>query len=98
MTWQFAFFPQTLLHGSIHFLLTQALSNGHSRLIVHSGLQPGGIPIYSNLQEQTACSLFTRQSLFGPQGFILHGLLEKSIAFSIRHLYLVIIINRMILF
>lgn len=37
-----ALVPHEPRHGSIHFILMQALSLGHSECIVHSGLQLGG--------------------------------------------------------
>lgn len=71
--------PHALGQGSEHFCEIQALSNGHSALTTHSGLQPGGLPIYSSKQVQTACSLFTRHWLFGPQGDGKHGFLGFSV-------------------
>lgn len=72
-TLQLAFNPQTLLHGSMQLLFLQAFSNGHSELIVHSGRQPGGVPVYCDLQVHTACSFLTRHSLFGPHTLRLQG-------------------------
>lgn len=54
------FIPQLPGHGSIHFFRIQALSELHSELIVHSGLQLGGLLMYSGKQLHTACSLITR--------------------------------------
>ena len=46
VTWHDAWIPHTPGHGSLHFLLTQALSFGHSELTVHSGLHSiYGFPI-----------------------------------------------------
>lgn len=56
----------------------QALVKAHSELTVHSGLQPGGLPIYSGKQEHTACPLTSLHWLFGPQGDGLHGFLGAS--------------------
>lgn len=47
--------PQVPGQGSEHFCLMQALLRGHSELTVHSGLHPGGLPVYSGKQEHTAC-------------------------------------------
>lgn len=44
--------PQDPTHGSTHFSLTHALSLGQSSLMVHSGEQRGGAPIYPGLQAQ----------------------------------------------
>jgi hypothetical protein len=45
-TLQRAFLPQGPgLHGSIHFSFSQALFWGHSELMIHSGLQDGGVPM-----------------------------------------------------
>lgn len=49
-----ALYPQLPLQGFIHFWLLHAWSNGHSALILHSGLQDGGDPINVGKQEQTA--------------------------------------------
>lgn len=65
--------PHVPGQGSIHFWLIQALFNAQSEVVVHSGLQVGGLPKYPGKQEHTACSLITRQTLFGPQGEGLHG-------------------------
>lgn len=40
---QFVFVPQLPGQGSTHFWLMQAFSGLHSELIVHSGLQLGGL-------------------------------------------------------
>ena len=68
MTLQRVFAPHGSGHGSIHFLLTQALVIGQSELTIHSGRQIGGLPIYVGRQEQTAKPLLFRHSLYGPQG------------------------------
>lgn len=46
----------------------QDLSNEQSELIVHSGLQLGGLPMYEGKQEQTATLLRFRHCELGPQG------------------------------
>lgn len=73
VTWHFALIPQVPGHGSIHFWLTQASFKGHSLLVRHSGLHVGGLPMYPETQEQTACELISLHWLFGPQGDGLHG-------------------------
>lgn len=44
-TLHLALTPQVPWHGSTHFWFMQALSNGHSELTTHSGLQFGGLPL-----------------------------------------------------
>lgn len=56
----------------------QAFVKVHSELTVHSGLQPGGLPIYSGRQEQTACPFTCLHWLFGPHGEGLQGFLGIS--------------------
>lgn len=68
-----AFKPQTPGHGSTHFWFIHDLSNEHSALIVHSGRQPGGEPIYSGKQEQTGWFSTIRHSLNKPHGDGTHG-------------------------
>lgn len=46
----------------------QALSLVHSALIVHSGRQFGGEPIYLDRHEQDGISLMLLQTEFGPHG------------------------------
>lgn len=55
MVTHFVFVPHVPGHGSLHFRSMQALLVEHSELTTHSGLQPGGLPIKSGKQEQTAC-------------------------------------------
>lgn len=45
----------------------------HSLLLIHSGLQFGGDPIYSCKQEHEGESLITLHSELGPHGLGLHG-------------------------
>lgn len=46
----------------------QARLLGHSELIVHSGLQFGGLPVYPNKHEQEGAPPISLHSEFGPQG------------------------------
>lgn len=78
MTEQSVFCPHAWTHGFIHFLFTQALLEGHSELITHSGRHEGGVPLYSGRQEQTTLFELTRHWLFGPQGFGSHGFVWSS--------------------
>lgn len=50
-----------------------ALLLGHSELIVHSGLQFGGVPIYSFKHEHEGVPPISRHCEFGPQGEGTHG-------------------------
>lgn len=54
------------MQGLIHFLLTQALVDGHSELTTHSGLHIGGEPWNPSIQAHTAALFVTLQILFGP--------------------------------
>lgn len=65
--------------GFMHFWLIQAKFDGHSALTTHSGRHPGGEPVNSGRQEQTAWSLITWHLLFGPQGDGEHGSFLSSI-------------------
>lgn len=38
----------------MHFWLTQASLSGHSELVIHSGLQVGGVPMKPGTQLHTA--------------------------------------------
>lgn len=60
MTLHLAFIPHVPGQGSVHFWFMQALVKAHSELTVHSGLQPGGLPMYSGKHEHTACPFTTR--------------------------------------
>jgi len=51
----------------------QALSALHSELTIHSGLHCGGVPMYPDWHEQTACPLLDLQLLLGPHGDGIHG-------------------------
>lgn len=72
-TLQTAFKPQDPGHGSTHFLLMQAKLLEHSELIVHSGRQFGGIPMYCERQEQDGSPLISLHWELGPHGDGLHG-------------------------
>lgn len=74
-TWHRASSPQLLMHGSLHFLLIQALFAGQSEFTAHSGRQAGGVPRYPVWHEHTARSLDTWHSLFTPHGDGSQGLL-----------------------
>lgn len=86
-----ALIPHVPRHGSIHFWLLQAIFEGQSELIIHSGLQFGGESKYPEIQEQTACSFILLHWLFGPQGEGLHGSFStgaiKSKKFHINDIY-----------
>lgn len=68
ITWHLALRPQVLGQGSMHFLLTHALSCGHSELTIHSGRQDGAVPKYPTSQVHTLWPLTTLHRLLGPQG------------------------------
>lgn len=53
-TWHLAPIPQVPGHGSIHFWFEHAWLKIQSELVVHSGLQVGGLPMYPGTQEHTA--------------------------------------------
>lgn len=67
-TWHSAFVPHKLGHGFVHFCCTQTWLAGHSELDMHSGLQFGGVPLYSGRHEQEDNSLTTWQRAYGPHG------------------------------
>lgn len=46
----------------------QARLSAHSLLLIHSGLQFGGLPINSGKHVQTGASLTSLQMALGPQG------------------------------
>lgn len=69
--------PHVSGQGSAHILFMQALSKGQSELIVHSGWQLGGLPMYSCKHEQTAWSLTSRHWLYGPHGDGTHGFMNS---------------------
>lgn len=68
MTRQSAFSPHGPGQGDTHFWFLQVLSEGHSVLTTHSGLQFGGDPLYSGKQEHTLCPFDIRHWLLGPHG------------------------------
>lgn len=62
-------------HGSLHFCWIHAKWLGHSELLIHSGLQFGGVPIYSWRHEQDGLPLMSLHWEYGPQGDGWQGLL-----------------------
>lgn len=60
--------PQDPGHGSLHFSLMQARLLGHSGLMVHSGLQLGGEPVYSGRHEHDGVPPLSLHCEYGPQG------------------------------
>lgn len=74
ITLQVAPIPQDPKQGSLHFSLMQANLLEHSELIEHSGRQFGGLPIYSDKQEQDGEPPISRHSEFGPHGDGTQGL------------------------
>jgi len=60
--------PQAFGQGSLHFWLIQAKWLEHSELLMHSGLQYGGLPIISGKHEHDASSPIARHCAFDPQG------------------------------
>lgn len=74
MTVHCAEIPQEPGHGSKHFSRMQALLLEHSELIVHSGLQFGGLPKKLGRHEQDGELLISLHWLFGPQGEGTQGL------------------------
>lgn len=73
-----AFSPHEPAQGSRHLRFIHALSLEQSGWIVHSGLQLGGLPIYSLRQEQADVPPMFRHSECGPQGDGKHGSLGTS--------------------
>ena len=84
MTLQFAFKPHESRHGSEHFWFIHALFVEHSELTTHSGRQFGGDPTNVERQEQVETPLFTRHSLFGPQGDGLQGSIGSVISLKYK--------------
>lgn len=65
--------PHACSQGSLHRSETHANAAGHSALIVHSGRQLGGLPIYPDWQLHAGISPDFTQMEFGPQGDGSHG-------------------------
>lgn len=65
--------PQDPGHGSRHFSFWHARCPGHSALLVHSGRQLGGRPMYEGRQEHVGVLPLERQTALGPQGEGTHG-------------------------
>ena len=59
--------------GSLHLVSIHAKVFSHSALMVHSGLQDGGVPMYPSRQTQAATSLRALQRALGPQGSLKQG-------------------------
>lgn len=74
-TWHSAFEPQEPAQGSLHLRLMHAKWLLHSLLLIHSGLQFGGVPMNSGLQEHDGELLITWQIAFGPHGDGWQGLI-----------------------
>ena len=68
ITWHSVLLPQDPMQGSRHFWFIQANRLGHSMLLIHSGLQFGGLPVYSGKQEHNGDSLTILHWAFEPQG------------------------------
>lgn len=60
--------PQACSQGSLHRWATHARAAGHSALIVHSGRQFGGDPMYPGWQLQAGVSPVLTHIELGPQG------------------------------
>ena len=87
LTLQYALTPHRPGQGSWHFLLMQALSDGHSTLITHSGLQFGGEPIICGWQEHWHLyPLVNGGLLLGPQGFGSHGSTSATTAWIAKQI------------
>lgn len=86
-TWHSAFEPQEPEQGSLHLRSIHAKWLPHSLLLIHSGLQFGGAPINSGLQEHDGELLTTWQTAFGPHGDGWHWLVgcTGSSAFQKTH-------------
>lgn len=82
ITLQFEFWPHGSGQGFEHLNCMHARLVGHSEFVTHSGLHPGGLPVYWGRHEQTAWWLITLHWLFGPHGEGMHGLID-SISASI---------------
>lgn len=72
-TWHSALLPHIPGHGSLHFWLIHAKWLAHSLLLIHSGLQLGGAPMYSGKQEQEGLSPDALHWEYGPHGVGWHG-------------------------
>lgn len=76
--------PQEPGQGSLHFWLIQAKLSAHSLLLIHSGLQFGGLPMNSGKQVQTGASLTVLQIELAPQGDGRQGLRGGAGSFSTK--------------
>lgn len=78
-----AFWPQLPGQGSPHFILKQALSEGQSSFIAHSGRQFGGIPRKFGMHAQDGEPFISLQIALSPQGFGKHGFLVTGISSAV---------------
>lgn len=65
--------PQDPIQGSLHLRPIHAKLLRHSLLLIHSGLQLGGEPIYSGRHAQEGASFITWHTALAPQGDGWHG-------------------------
>lgn len=79
MTLHSVMMPHEPGQGSLHLCCMQAILAGHSALIVHSGLQFGGLPLYVGKQEHDGTPPISRHSENMPQGDDMHGSLVISL-------------------
>ena len=79
MTLHSAMMPHEPGQGSLHLCCMQAILAEHSALIVHSGLQFGGLPLYVGKQEHDGTPPISRHSENMPQGDGMHGSLVTSL-------------------
>lgn len=70
--------------GSLHFLLTHAISVGHSEFDIHSGWQFGGLPKYSSRQAHDDVLPTSLQIELGPQGDGIHGFMVAGGVISVN--------------
>lgn len=73
ITWQLASIPQEPGQGSLHFWFIHAKLLEQSSLMVHSGLQLGGLPSNSGRHEHDGMSWMFLHIAFNPQGEGIHG-------------------------
>lgn len=83
ITLQLEFCPHGSGQGFEHFCCMHALLVAHSEFVTHSGLHPGGEPVYVGRHEQIAWWFISRHWLFGPHGVGMQGFVG-SISVSIK--------------
>jgi protein subunit release factor B len=71
------------MHGSLHFLLTHARTEGQSSCMRHSGLQLGGAPNMPLSQEQTGRLSMIRHSALAPHGEGKQGFVGISVTTAV---------------